>query len=159
MIRSMIFADCNHIATIEAQTFDTALSHHRLLALLKNPVFFGFVDDLNEANVMCDCSPVLAGYLLANIIANEAEILSIAVVANYRNFGISRSLLIHFNAFLVEKNVKTVVLEVASDNVAALTLYRSHGFSEFGRRAAYYKRSDSHCDAIKMKLHVSEAFP
>ena len=159
MIRSMISADCNEIATIGAQTFSTALDHNSLLALSENPFFFGFVDDVNVVDVVCDGSSIIAGYLLANIVSNEAEILSIAISADYQNFGKATGLIMYLKEFLAEKNVKTVFLEVASDNKAALALYRSSGFCEFGRRASYYKRYDSRCDAIKMKLHVNEAFP
>ncbi|MDC1381937.1 GNAT family N-acetyltransferase [Candidatus Puniceispirillum sp.] len=159
MIRSMSSADCNQVAMIEAQEFGTILDQHRLLALLKSPVFFGFVDDLKGTNAVFDCPTILISYLLANIIVDEAEILSIAVLADYQNLGRGNELLKHFNAFVAAKNVKTVFLEVAADNKAALTLYRSQGFSECSRRLAYYKRVDSRCDAIKMKLHVKEAFP
>ena len=154
MIRSVRAADCNQIATIESQTFDTALSHFSLLALLVNPVFCGFVDHLNEKEGIFYHPPVLAGYLLANVIANEAEILSIAVLADHRNFGKGTALLRHFLNFIATKNVKTVVLEVAADNKVALNLYRNLGFNEFGCRFAYYKRSNGYCDAISMKLHV-----
>ena len=158
MIRSMTFADCKPIATLEAEIFDTALDCPRLFKLIESPVFFGFVDDLKETNMLCDGAPILAGYLLANIIADEAEILSVAVSSEYQNLGKGNGLLKYFFAFMAVKNVKTVVLEVAADNNAALILYHSHGFIEFGRRAAYYKRVDSRCDAVKMKLHVNEAF-
>ena len=52
---------------------------------------------------------------------------------------------------LAAQDVKVVFLEVAADNVSALTLYHRHGFAEFGRRPSYYKLSDGDCDAIMMK--------
>ena len=154
MIRSIFYSDCNQIAKIEAKTFGTILDEHRLLALLENPFFFGFVDDLKETDVAFGRPPLLAGYLLANIVVDEAEILSIAVSPDYRNLGKGTNLLQHFNAFIAAKDVKTVFLEVAADNKEALTLYRAQGFSEFSRRLAYYKRIDNRCDAVKMKLQV-----
>lgn len=159
MIRLMSSADCNQVAMIEAQAFGTILGQHRLLELLKNPVCFGFVDDLKRTGEVFDCPIILAGYLFANIIVDEAEILSIAILADYQNLGKGNDLLKYFIAFIKEKNVKTVFLEVAADNKAALTLYHSQGFSECSRRLAYYKRFDGRCDAIKMKLYVKEAFP
>ena len=159
MIRPMSSADCNQVAMIEAQEFGTILDQHRLLELLKNPVCFGFVDDLKRTDAVFDYSTMLAGYLLANIVVDEAEILSIAILADYQNLGRGNDLLKYFKEFIAAKNVKTVFLEVAADNKAALTLYRAQGFSECSRRLAYYKRFDSRCDAIKMKLYVKEAFP
>ena len=47
MIRSMRPADCDAIAAIEAQTFNTAFDRGRLLAFLKMQAFCGFVDDPN----------------------------------------------------------------------------------------------------------------
>ena len=60
-------------------------------------------------------------------------------------------LLGYFLAFIAAQDVKTVLLEVAADNVSALTLYHRHGFAEFGRRPSYYKRSGGACDAITMR--------
>ena len=93
----------------------------------------------------------LAGYLLATVVVDEAEILSIAVSADYQRCGRGAGLLEHFLACTAARDVKTVLLEVAADNVSALTLYHSYGFAEFGRRPSYYKRSDGYCDAIMMR--------
>lgn len=154
MIRSMSYDDCNQIAIIESDIFNTSSNHHRLLALLENPVFCGFVDDLNGTDLECGHPSILTGYLLSHVIVDEAEILSIAVSSEYQNSGKGKNLLQHFIAFIAAKDVKTICLEVAVDNKVALTLYNSHGFNEFSRRIGYYKRRGGRCDAIKMKLHV-----
>ncbi len=150
MIRVMQPADCDAIATIETQIFNTALDSGRLLTLLKMPAFCGFVDDLDYPHTL-ERSNNLAGYLLATMILDEAEILSIAVKENHQKCGRGSGLLGYFLAHLVGKDVKTTFLEVAADNMSALTFYQSHGFTEFGRRAAYYKRLEGNCDAIMMK--------
>ena len=162
MIRAMRPADCDVIAAIEAQTFNTALDQGRLLTLLKMRVFFGIVDDLDDPDSLntpsipnklnnLDKPRILAGYLLATVIADEAEILSIAVSADHQKRGRGAGLLRYFLAHIATQDVKTVLLEVAADNMPALVLYHGHGFAEFGRRAAYYKRSDGDCDAIMMR--------
>jgi ribosomal-protein-alanine N-acetyltransferase len=148
--------DCDAIAAIEAQTFNTALDRRRLLTFMKMRAFCGFVDDSNIPNIAyalnnLDMSKNLAGYLLATIIADEAEILSIAVRADYQKFGRGAGLLEHFLVHIAAQDVKTVLLEVAADNASALTLYHRHGFIKFGRRPSYYKRSDGNCDAIMMR--------
>ena len=74
MIRAIDIVDCDAIAAIEAQTFNTALNRGRLLDLLKIPVFCGFVYDLNIFNSQKKFEG-LAGYLLATTIVDEAEIL------------------------------------------------------------------------------------
>ena len=156
MIRAIRTADCDAIAAIEAQTFNTTLDRGGLLTFMNMRIFCGFVDDeippktLGKLNYLEQPSN-LAGYLLATIVVDEAEILSIAVSVHYQKCGRGAGLLGHFLAHLAAQNVKTVFLEVAADNVPALTLYYRHGFVEFGRRASYYKRPDGDCDAIIMR--------
>ena len=78
VIRAIRIADCDAIAAIEAQTFNTALDRGRLLNFMKKRTFCGFVDDANIPNTTdtlnyTDMSSNLVGYLLATIIADEAE--------------------------------------------------------------------------------------
>ena len=156
MIRAIRIDDCDAIAAIEAQTFNTALDRGSLFTFMKMLAFCGFVDDANIPNTAyernnLDMSSNLVGYLLATIILDEAEILSIAVSSDHQKRGRGAGLLGHFLAYIDTQDVKTALLEVAADNVSALTLYHRHGFTEFGRRPSYYKRSDGDCDAIMMR--------
>ena len=156
MIRALRAADCDAIAVIEAQTFNSALDRGRLLNFMKMPAFWGLVDDADIQNAVyeqnnMDLSRNLVGYLLATIVVGEAEILSIAVSADQQKCGRGAGLLEHFLAYIAAQEVKTVLLEVAADNVPALSLYYRHGFFEFGRRACYYQRSEGGCDAIMMR--------
>ena len=156
MIRAIRTDDCEAIAAIEAQTFHTVFDLRRLLTFMKMQAFCGFVDVPNIRTTAynlnnLDISKNLAGYLLSTIIADEAEILSIAVSADYQKCGRGSGLLRYFLAHTAAQDVKTVLLEVAADNLSALTLYHRHGFTEFGRRPSYYKRSDGDCDAILMR--------
>ena len=148
--------DCDTIAAIEAQTFNTALDRGRLLAFMKMRAFCGFVYEVNipkteDKLIGVDKSNNLAGYLLATIIVDEAEILSIAVSANHQKCGRGARLMGHFLTHVATQHVQTVLLEVAADNLSALSLYHRHGFVESGRRPSYYKRSDGDCDAIMMR--------
>jgi ribosomal-protein-alanine acetyltransferase len=156
MIRAIRTDDCEAIAAIEAQTFNSALDRGSLLTFMEMRTFCGFVDYANIPNTTCernnlDMSSNLVGYLLATIILDEAEILSIAVSSDHQNCGRGAALLGHFLAYIDERDVKTALLEVAADNASALTLYHRYGFAEFGRRPSYYKLSDGDCDAIMMK--------
>ena len=98
MIRAIRVADCDAIAVIEAQTFNTALDRGRLLNFMKMRSFCGFVDDANIANITnigdklnnLDKPSNLTGYLLATIIVDEAEILSLAVSADHQNVDLVR---------------------------------------------------------------------
>ena len=159
MIRAIQTADCDAIIAIESQTFNTALDRGRLLNFMKMRAFCGFVDDANIPIALNDADKLnnsyqpinLAGYLLATIILDEAEILSFAVSKNHQKCGRGKGLLGHFLTHTAQKSVKSVLLEVAADNVSALTLYHRHGFVEYGRRFSYYERAGDNCDAIMMR--------
>jgi len=78
------------------------------------------------------------GFLLARTLLDEAEILTLAVLPEARRQGIASRLLSRFSAAAIERGVKTVFLEVAADNAAALALYTRAGFSPTALRKGYY---------------------
>ncbi len=164
MIRRITPADCDAIAALEARLFATALDQPRLMALQTNPVFCGFVDlvpyqDQPQSTLADDLNSYLGGYLLATIIDDEAEILSIGVTPDRQRQGVGKRLLQHFFDHGASRKMARVVLEVAEENVPALGLYRNFGFAEFGRRKGYYKQDNQKIDAIMMKWCRAEAFP
>jgi len=164
MIRHIAPVDCDAIAALEARLFATALDQARLMALQANPVFCGFVDlvpeqDQPQSTSADDLASYLGGYLLAMMIDDEAEILSIGVTPDRQRQGVGKLLLQHFFEYGTSQNMTRVVLEVAEDNVPALGLYRDFGFAAFGRRKGYYKQGNQKIDAIMMKWCRAEAFP
>ena len=164
MIRRITPADCDAIAALEARLFATALDKPRLMALQTNPVFCGFVDlvpyqDQPHSTFADDLNSYLGGYLLATIIDDEAEILSIGVTPDRQRQGVGKRLLQRFFDYGASRNMAKAVLEVAEDNASALGLYRDFGFAEFGRRKDYYKQGNQKIDAIMMKWCLAEAFP
>ena len=164
MIRRITLADCDAIAALEARLFATALDQPRLMALQTNPVFCGFVDlmpdqDQPQFTLADDLNSYLGGYLLATIIDDEAEILSIGVMPDRQSQGVGKRLLQRFFDYGASRNMAKALLEVAEDNVAALELYRDFGFAEFGRRKDYYKQGNQKIEAIMMKWCRAEAFP
>lgn len=93
------------------------------------------------------------GFLLARIVADEAEILSIGVVREAQAQGVGRSLV----GALLERcrsvGVAHLYLEVAERNGAARALYARTGFHEAGRRAGYYARAGARAeDALILRL-------
>jgi ribosomal protein S18 acetylase RimI-like enzyme len=164
MIRRITLADCDAIAALEARLFTTALDQARLMALQTNPVFCGFVDlvpdqDQPQFTSADDLASYLGGYLLAMMVDDEAEILSIGVMPDRQRQGVGKRLLQHFFDHGVSRKMARAVLEVAEDNAPAFGLYRDFGFAEFGRRKGYYKQGNQKIDAIMMKWCRAEAFP
>jgi ribosomal-protein-alanine N-acetyltransferase len=82
-----------------------------------------------------------AGFSLARAVADEAELLLIAVLPGQRRRGVGRSLLSNFIDEARERGLRRVHLEVRHGN-AATALYRELGFEPVGRRRDYYKGAD-----------------
>jgi [ribosomal protein S18]-alanine N-acetyltransferase len=83
----------------------------------------------------------ITGFSLYRTVADEAELLLIAVVpANHRR-GVGRLLLDDFLNRARSDGIVRVHLEVRDGN-SALGLYRDAGFSPVGRRRNYYHAAD-----------------
>jgi ribosomal-protein-alanine N-acetyltransferase len=94
----------------------------------------------------------LIGAVLVRTVAGEGEILMIVVAADWRRGGIGRMLLDAAHAEAAKSGTRTVFLEVAVDNMAAISLYRNFGFVEISRRRGYYRRPGGRVDALLMRL-------
>lgn len=82
-----------------------------------------------------------AGFSLARTVADEAELLLIAVTPRSRRRGVARRLLDHFLAAARSDGVRRVHLEVREGN-PAVAMYRGMGFEPVGRRRDYYTGGD-----------------
>lgn len=76
-----------------------------------------------------------AGHVMASLYADEAEILSLAVLPSERRRGIANALLAAW-------------LEVRRDNRGALLLYERRGWTDAGLRRGYYEDGT---DAVVMR--------
>lgn len=83
-------------------------------------------------------APGPAGLVLWRRIFDEAEILTIAVLPPWRRHGLGARLLGAAMDSARTAGARTMFLEAAADNAAALALYRSRGFSSVGLRKGYY---------------------
>ena len=82
----------------------------------------------------------LAGYVLVSLRkgARALRIYSLAVDARFARRGVGRALLQACEAYARRHRRAAITLEVRYDNVAAITLYESCGFRQFGESAHYY---------------------
>jgi len=90
----------------------------------------------------------IVGFVVASLVAGEAELESIVVVAEAQRRGSGGQLLSRLLAALRELQVTRINLEVRASNHPALGLYKRHGFGQTGRRAGYY--ADPVEDAVLM---------
>jgi len=92
------------------------------------------------------------GFIMCQLVRDEAEILTFCVTPHARRCGIGRGLL---NTLILDcrhEKARMIYLEVAADNPAALALYEQAGFGAVGRRAGYYARGAEKIDAILLEL-------
>ena len=97
---------------------------------------------------------ILAGFIGAHVIVDEAHIVKFGVRVAYRSRGIGRAILLYTLRELHASAVKWVTLEVRKSNMIARALYASYGFIEVGERSGYYV--DNHEDAVIMSLSVQD---
>ena len=77
----------------------------------------------------------LRGFIFAQVIQGEAEILTFCVEEGCRRQGLGEALL----KYLIQQSkIQTCFLEVNSNNPSAIRLYERLSFKNVGRRAAYY---------------------
>jgi ribosomal-protein-alanine N-acetyltransferase len=92
------------------------------------------------------------GLLLARVAAQEAEILTFAVVPEARRQGAGRALLRAAAAESAARGAADLFLEVAESNTPARALYAAEGFAPVGRRPGYY--GPGH-DALVLRRRLS----
>ncbi|HUZ14349.1 MAG TPA: ribosomal protein S18-alanine N-acetyltransferase [Caulobacteraceae bacterium] len=142
-LRAALAGDCAILAEVHAAAFETGWNHADIRQLLGGSGAFGLVAEIEDGR--------LAGFVLARVIAGEAEVLTLAVRAEQRRRGVGRALLAAAQR-LAASTAEAMVLEVAADNAGALALYEAAGYAAVGRRAAYYaRRSGAGADAIVMR--------
>lgn len=105
------------------------------------------------ASKLITCYAQEHGFALVRTVADETELLTLAVDPAYRRQGIADSLM---REWLKKTSARHAFLEVASDNAAAQALYTKYGFAEAGRRAGYYRRANAPAvDAVLMQAAVT----
>ena len=122
--------------------------------------FFGLNDSSAVSNtlesetlkyfVLLDEDEKVVGFYECSIVLDEAELFDIAVIEEYQGKGLSKLLMQHLIAYCKEKNVRTIFLEVNTNNIKALGLYQKFGFTQYSVRKNYYGDSD----AVLMKCDL-----
>jgi len=113
---------------------------------------------LGQAGVVAIEAP--QGFILIRSVADEAEILTLAVDPGARRQGLGARLVREGAAAAAARGAARLFLEVADDNPAALALYAGAGFTEAGRRPGYYARPDGgRQDALILALNLPATLP
>lgn len=84
-----------------------------------------------------DADGQISGFSLMRVVADEAELLLIAVDPDFQHRGIGGALLDDFVNFATAQGARRLHLEVREGNIA-IALYEGAGFTLAGRRRDYY---------------------
>jgi len=98
------------------------------------------------------------GFLLARFVLDEGEILLTGIVPAAQRRGYAGRLMRTLIESARTAGIGTVFLEHAASNAAAASLYGRFGFSQIGRRRAYYeRRGGGREDAITLRCSLGGA--
>jgi len=82
----------------------------------------------------------------------EADILTVGVIAQHRGQGIARELMAGITKWAIAQGSIAMMLEVKTDNAAAISLYESLGYSKLNIRKDYF---GSGLDALVMRKELA----
>lgn len=127
-----IFGDAAYDSQQWRSEFDVASSHVLIARNSKRPI--GFISIVGSAD--------------------EFEIRKLGIIAAERRGGIARQLIQQstLQALTDSPGIKRCLIDVATDNAAAISFYLRLGFSEIARRRKYYTHG---ADAIIMEKILS----
>lgn len=141
--------DAEELAAIHGASFHRGWGAHDFAAMLAERSTLAHV-------IRRRATAPVAGFIVSRIAADEAEILTIAVSRRVRGRGFAGLLLSAHVKDLMRKGVRTLFLEVESENEPALKLYARQGFEPVGRRKGYYRLEGAPADAIMMRKVLPE---
>jgi [ribosomal protein S18]-alanine N-acetyltransferase len=136
------------ISALHARICYPAWDEAAVQALLEHPASTSLVAITGDPKIV-------TGFVIGQLAADEAEILSIGVAPDWQRAGLGKKLVEGLIRAVVRGEAKRLFLEVAEDNGAARALYRSLNFKEAGRRKAYYERQGgAKVDALNLSLDL-----
>ncbi len=126
-------SDVQAIAAIHRASFQRGWGEDEIYTLLANKNVVA-----HRATIGADSRKII-GFILSRLVADEAEILSVAIAPAWRGRKLARPLLDLHLRRLAGLGARTVFLEVGEHNAPATQLYRHAGFRDIGKRPGYYE--------------------
>jgi ribosomal-protein-alanine N-acetyltransferase len=134
------------VAALHAELFCPPWSVDAIARLLEHPAAAALI-----AKAGMHREP--AGFVMAQIAGDEAEILSLGVASRFQRQGLGQRLIEGLIRASQRAEVRRLFLEVGVDNTAALRLYEKLEFRRVGIRPKYYQRRGlAPVDALVMAL-------
>lgn len=146
VLRAAAHDDLEAVVAIETVSFsDPPWSRDSFTTLVNNPraIF----------TVACDhASGSVVGYVVAWLVADEAEVANLAVAPPHRTRGVGARLLDSALSAARRGGARAAHLEVRDSNATARALYASRGFTAVGRRRRYYREPEE--DALLLRCDL-----
>lgn len=115
--------------------------------------YIKFADEENTLSLVIETEGgEVSGFLVGRGIADQAEVLNLAVGKRHRRCGEGAVLLETFLKECERHCAKNVYLEVRESNTDAIAFYEKHGFSRTGKRKGYYRYPDEAAVSMEKKL-------
>ena len=124
----------NKLASIEQNIFGACWPPEVLKEKINKGEFLYWIFNKNNN---------IVGYLGIQKSLDELQILGIGILEEYRNTGLAKKLTAELIRYFKNSYQNKVILEVRESNIAAINLYKSVGFSQYGKRENYYKNEDA----------------
>ena len=135
------------LSKLHAACFEAAWSEKDIAELLASPGCVALLAHSDDG---------IVGLLIYRAVTDEAEIITIGVDPAFQRRGAGLYIISTAQDLLKSFKIKSLFLEVAADNKEAISLYTRAGFSNVGRRKAYYARKNGMAeDAIIMRAQLS----
>jgi ribosomal-protein-alanine N-acetyltransferase len=151
-VRRAVGADLTAVAAIESLSFSDPWTAEAFASVLElRHMRFFVAEEVGDETGTGE--PVLLGYVVALVVADEGEIADLAVAPSARRRGIGGLLLDRVAAEAEKLEIRALYLEVRESNVAARALYQSRGFAPVGRRRGYYQSPTE--DALLLRCDLA----
>ncbi|MBI3196297.1 MAG: GNAT family N-acetyltransferase [Rhodospirillales bacterium] len=150
VLRPLGALDLDRAAAMHGEAFvpfgERGWTRQEMAELLASPGVAGLLLEIDGVDV---------GMAICRVVADESELITIAVRPAHRRRGAARRLLAAVLDQVRAAGARSLFLEVATDNPAALRLYELSGFCVVGNRPAYFRRGDGPAaDAYVMRLDL-----
>jgi ribosomal-protein-alanine N-acetyltransferase len=133
MIRAMRFEDIDKVYEIEKRVFPNPWPRYFFEKDLQNSNVVAFVVE-NDGEVM--------GYSIGSCCDTELHITNIAVAIGYQRRGIGKRLVCEMENVAVDRGCTFAYLEVRTNNVAAINMYKNLGYDILHTQKGYYIDGD-----------------
>lgn len=136
----------NELAGLHAGLFEKPWDAGSFASLLMHPGSTSFLARAGNP-------PRTVGFILCQLAADEAEILTLGVRKDSQRNGVARRLVEAIARAARKAEARRLFLEVGHNNNAALALYRGLGFQHVGQRKGYYEHAGAPAeDALVLAL-------